>query len=105
MRKRFPLGFGDAVPPGFPLVHPDPNAPHTHGPGVHPLVTTINGASKGPGVDSGISCRTGTWRSRGSSAARSTGAGLESFGAIESYKKMEILGEGSYATVYRGYSQ
>lgn len=26
------------------------------------------------------------------------------FGCVESYKKMDVLGEGSYATVYRGYS-
>lgn len=58
------------------------------------------------GNDSGISCRSGaTWRSRGSSAVRSAVAGFESFGAIESYKKLEVLGEGSYATVYRGFSQ
>uniref|UniRef100_A0A158R6F7 cyclin-dependent kinase n=1 Tax=Taenia asiatica TaxID=60517 RepID=A0A158R6F7_TAEAS len=57
------------------------------------------------GNDSGISCRSGpTWRSRGSSAVRSAVAGIESFGAIESYKKLEVLGEGSYATVYRGFS-
>ncbi|VDP91970.1 unnamed protein product [Echinostoma caproni] len=28
-----------------------------------------------------------------------------SFGCVESYKKLDVLGEGSYATVYRGYSQ
>ncbi|KAL5111022.1 Cyclin-dependent kinase 14 [Taenia crassiceps] len=57
------------------------------------------------GNDSGISCRSGTtWRSRGSSAVRSAAVGIESFGAIESYKKLEVLGEGSYATVYRGFS-
>lgn len=62
--------------------------------------------AKGPGLDSGISCRTSTWRSRGSSVARSAvGLSGDSFGAIESYKKMEVLGEGSYATVYRGFSQ
>ncbi|TPP62259.1 Cyclin-dependent kinase 14, partial [Fasciola gigantica] len=27
-----------------------------------------------------------------------------SFGCVESYKKLDVLGEGSYATVYRGYS-
>ncbi|VEL20464.1 unnamed protein product [Protopolystoma xenopodis] len=27
------------------------------------------------------------------------------FGRVESYKKLDVLGEGSYATVYRGYSQ
>ncbi|VDD74053.1 unnamed protein product [Mesocestoides corti] len=87
-------GFGDAAHPEFNLVDQDAGASK-------PPVTAPGGG-KGPGVDSGISCRTGTWRSRGSSAARSTG--LESFGVIESYKKMDVLGEGSYATVYRGFS-
>ncbi|KAL3319284.1 hypothetical protein Ciccas_002051 [Cichlidogyrus casuarinus] len=32
-------------------------------------------------------------------------ASTAAYGCVESYHKLDILGEGSYATVYRGYSQ
>ncbi|BHF63191.1 Cyclin-dependent kinase 14 [Sparganum proliferum] len=94
-------GFHDPSLTGFPLTTSCLTDSRTN----H-LDATEGRDDKGAGVDSGISCRTATWRSRGSSAARSMGglATADSFGLIESYKKMEVLGEGSYATVYRGYS-
>lgn len=106
------LGFGDAAPPGYPLVpHESSDVRQSQRPHLAPSchrVTAVESSAapmKVPAGDSGISCRTVTGRSRGSSAGRSASAGLDSFGAIESYKKLEILGEGSYATVFRGYSQ
>ena len=98
-------GFGDTDPAGFPLTVTS----------AEPEIKAVRVAeeAKGTGAragqtgeDSGISCRSGTtWRSRGSSTARSAITGNESFGVLESYKKLEVLGEGSYATVYRGFSQ
>ena len=100
------LGFGDTDPAGFPLTVTRPE-PEIKAVRVAEEAKECVGSGAGQtGEDSGISCRSGaTWRSRGSSAARSAIAGNESFGAIESYKKLEVLGEGSYATVYRGFSQ
>ncbi|VUZ49507.1 unnamed protein product, partial [Hymenolepis diminuta] len=93
-------GFGDADPAGFPLTVSTKTAEKEAG--------KVEGSTGGrAGEDSGISCRSGnTWRSRGSSTARSAvpAGTVDSFGAIESYKKLEVLGEGSYATVYRGFS-
>ncbi|KAM3188028.1 hypothetical protein ACTXT7_001081 [Hymenolepis weldensis] len=92
--------FGDADPAGFPLTVSTKTAETEAG-------KVESGAGGRAGEDSGISCRSGnTWRSRGSSTARSAvpAGTVDSFGAIESYKKLEVLGEGSYATVYRGFS-
>lgn len=36
--------------------------------------------------------------------SRLTGS-QSSFGCVETYQKLDVLGEGSYATVYRGYSR
>ncbi|VDO05603.1 unnamed protein product [Rodentolepis nana] len=92
-------GFGDADPAGFPLTVSTKTA--------ETETVKVECGGGRAAEDSGISCRSGnTWRSRGSSAARSAvpAGTVDSFGAIESYKKLEVLGEGSYATVYRGFS-
>ncbi|KAM7536960.1 hypothetical protein Aperf_G00000068855 [Anoplocephala perfoliata] len=97
------ISFGDADPAGFPLTVKT----KTKGTGMQGSEGGTGGCGGHAGDDSGISCRSGaTWRSRGSSTARSAVQPgiVESFGAIESYKKLEVLGEGSYATVYRGFS-
>ncbi|KER23147.1 hypothetical protein T265_08916 [Opisthorchis viverrini] len=52
----------------------------------------------------GTSSTSGTPHSQRSPAVRKQATRSSTFGCLESYKKLDVLGEGSYATVYRGYS-